>query len=160
MKILSIILTLLLVLGSEHDFHVSISELEHNAASGRLEVAVKIFTDDLEEAIARRGLKRANIGISTENDSAQVFIARYLAGRVLIWIDDKALAVNYLGSEQSADATWCYLESEPMGDLGKVRIRNTLLHEVFDDQVNIIHFRKNGKTSAKMTDRSSTEAVF
>lgn len=159
-KLLTIIFALTLISGNRHDFHVSISEMERNASSGRLEIAVKIFTDDLEEAIARRGLRQANIGTAAEHDSAQVFIARYLSELFLVWNDGNPLSTAYLGSEQSADATWCYLESEPLKNLGQIRVRNTVLHEVFDDQVNIIHFKRDGKTKAKMTDRSSTEAVF
>lgn len=159
-KLLTIIFALTLISGNRHDFHVSISEMERNADSGRLEIAVKVFTDDLEEAIARRGLQQANIGTSTEHDSAQVFIDRYLSEMLLVWDDNDPITLVYLGSEPSADATWCYLESEPLRSLGRLRVRNSLLYEVFDDQVNIIHFKNDGKTKAKMTDRSSAEAVF
>jgi len=160
MKLFSVAFALTALLGIEHDFHVSISQMEHNVSSGRIEVAVKVFTDDLEEALARKGLRKAGIGTASEHDSAQVFIARYLYEKIRVRNDGKALTFVYLGSEQAADATWCYLESEPVESLGRLRVSNTLLHEVFDDQVNIIHFKRDGKTNAKMTDRSSTEAGF
>jgi len=160
MKSLLLLPLLLMLPFSDHDFHVSIAQFEHNAATGRVEVAVKIFTDDLEEALSRKGLRQPNIGTASEHDSVPAFIGRYLAEKVVFMNDGIPVALAYLGSEQAADATWCYLESGPLGPLGGVRIRNTVLHEVFEDQVNIIHLKIEGRTKAKLTDRSTAEAVF
>ena len=52
-------LPLLWGFGHRHDFHNSLTEMQFNPRKRTFEIAVKLFTDDLEKALAaRHGGKR------------------------------------------------------------------------------------------------------
>jgi len=140
---------------SAHDFHASITQIEYNEISGRFEIAAKMFTDDLELAI--RPDDRP-VGELLKSDS--LLVANYLKERLRLKVDGSHVMLAFLGCETENDATWCYLESGPYEQLTGLSVRNTVLLEVFDDQVNIIHFTRDGKTNARMTSNGESEVNF
>jgi len=157
-----LLLTLLLttVCAMPHDFHASITQIELNATSGRLEVAVKIFTDDLEAAIQPIGKEPLRLATERESSRSDDLIGDYVTRHLRIKVDGVPVVLAFIGKDHEADATWCYLESGPVNSFQKLDITNTVLFAQFDDQVNIIHLKKDGKTKAQMTNSSTPAATF
>ena len=54
------------------------------------------------------------------------------------------LNLNYLGFEINQEATDIYLESDKIPAVKKVDVEVSLLHNLFDDQINIVHITVNG----------------
>ena len=52
--------------------------------------------------------------------------------------------LNYLGAEVEDDVMWCYLEVEKVKKVKSITVTNTVLHEVWEDQENLVHFRAFG----------------
>ena len=48
-------------------------------------------------------------------------------------------AFSYVGKEQEADATWIYIEFPCKDGVGGLSIQNTILHDFFDDQINLVN---------------------
>lgn len=156
--LLTLLLTTIYVI--PHDFHASITQIESSATSGKLEVAVKIFTDDLEAAIQPAGKEPLRLATSRESTLSNDLIAAYVMQHIRIEVDGVTVVLTFLGREYEADATWCFFESGSVNDFQQLTVINTLLLSQFDDQVNIIHLRKDGKTKAKMTNASERKVVF
>lgn len=154
------LLAAIATLSSAHDFHVSITQMEQNGETGRLEVAVKVFTDDLEAAIQPAGMSTLHLATREEHAAADSLIRQYLLEHVRLHVDGIPVVLAYLGKETEADATWCYLESGPMGRIGQLKVTNTVLFTQFDDQVNIIHWKKDGKTRARMVSANERSVIF
>ena len=130
----------------DHDIHVSVCELLYNESSGAFEVSVKIFIDDLELALARKGVSGLHIGLSNEDSRSNEHIASYLQNHLRIRLDDQYLAPEFLGKELSDDylAVWCYLQFPATSSRGQqCRITNDILLEVYDDQKNLTDIRMN-----------------
>jgi hypothetical protein len=157
-----LLLTLLLttVCAMPHDFHASITQIEYNPTSGRLELAVKIFTDDLEAAIQPAGKDPLRLATSHESSLSNDLIGDYVIRHLRVKVDGMATVLAFIGKEHEADATWCFLETGPVNDFRKLEIINTLLFSQFDDQVNIIHLKKDGRTKAKMTNAAQRTVTF
>ena len=121
-------------------------ELRFNDQSSAFEVAIRIFIDDLEKAIAKEGVTDLRIGTEHEDADANRVIAGYLDRHFMIQIDGEKLKANFLGKEMSEDmiAVWCYLEF-PKATLrsGKCILANTVLLDIYDDQRNIMDIRMN-----------------
>jgi hypothetical protein len=160
LKMMSLLTAGLLTVMPLHDFHVSITQIEHSSKSGRLEMAVKVFTDDLEAAIQPIGLPTLHLATPQEHAESPTLIQKYLQQHVILRVDGKAVQMTYLGKEKESDATWCFLESLPMDEPQRLEVTNSLLLSLFEDQVNIVHFKRAGKTSAKMTNASTKTVVF
>ena len=62
-----------------------------------------------------------------------------------ILIDDKKFEMDYLGLETKNDMYVCYLEIENLPIYSNMVISNKILFEIFDDQQNIIHVKRNNK---------------
>ncbi|MCZ2101548.1 MAG: hypothetical protein LC107_08440 [Chitinophagales bacterium] len=135
------------VLPEMHDFHVSRCEINYETASGDIQIAAHIFVDDLENALKLSGYQHCALGTSKENAQSNAIIEQYLQSKLKIETSNKKLKPILLGKELSDDqmALWCYLEVTGIKEVNSLKIDNTILMELFNDQKNIIDFRVNNK---------------
>ena len=56
-------------------------------------------------------------------------------------IGKKEINLEFVGFEFDEDAVLCYLEGKKIKKINSIEINNTLLTEVFDDQINLTHFQ-------------------
>ncbi len=143
-----------------HAFHASITQLELKSETGRLEVAVMMFTDDLEATIQPTNHPSLYLATPKEHPRAEALVNAYVNQHISIKVDGVPVKLTFIGKETEADATWCYLESGVIGKFKKLEISNTVLLAQFEEQTNIIHLKKDGKTQAKMTNNGTKKAVF
>ena len=99
---------------------------------------MRIFPDDLDRGLLRVYGTQTHLATELEHASADSLIESYLRAHFNIMVDDLQLKINFLGKEPEADAIWCYIESEPVNKPHTLQIRNSLLTDEFEDQVNII----------------------
>lgn len=129
---------------SLHPIHISVSEVRYDLASQKLQVAIKIFADDLELALKDFGYSELKIGASNESPLADEAIVKYLNQKFQVSLNGNIKQGDMLGRELSEDliAVWCYLEYNvpPSGNLS---IRNEVLIETYDDQKNIMDIKMN-----------------
>lgn len=139
------ILLWLLLFGSLHPIHVSVTEIEHNATNRSLEVISRIFIDDLELSIRSRtgnetlDLLNPGNGLTTDN-----LVKDYLAEHLRITVDGKVARVNYLAHEIDDAAIVCYLEIEGVKKLKNVEVSNSVIQETHADQSNLVHVTYQG----------------
>jgi hypothetical protein len=131
-----------------HDFHVSITQIDHNAQAGTLEIAVKIFVDDLEGSIAALGGGKLHLGEPTQAANADSILFAYLENRLQVVVSDKPQKMTWVGNEIEADAVWCFLEIGQIKNISNIEITNRILMERFDDQANVVHVNANGKAKS------------
>lgn len=130
---------------SEHPFHVSVCEINHNADKQRVEIIHKIFWDDLEAALNKMTGRFINVSSPKDPEELQRLISEYIDKHVSISLDGKKREVIFIGSELEEDAMWCYLEIENISNFQTIEIQNGILMEIFDDQMNLIHVENKGK---------------
>lgn len=131
-----------------HAYHVSLTEVTYNASAQTLEIAVKLFTDDLESTLENLGAPRLHLDTPQEHADAPALIARYLDNRLTWTIDGTPYSAKYLGREYEDDATWCYLEISGLPPFWELSVRNLLLTERFEDQSNLMHVVVGGRTQS------------
>lgn len=123
-----------------HPFHVSVTDIVFDERSGAIQISSRIFTDDLENAL-RQMSGNPSFDILEDPKVSDRLIGQYFAKMLKLTLDDKVQEVIYLGSEVEGDAHWCYLEISGIKPPAKVVLEFDLLHELFDDQRNMVHFR-------------------
>lgn len=131
-----------------HAYHVSLTEVTYNASAQTLEIAVKLFTDDLEGTLEAMGAPRLHLDSPQEHADAPALIARYLDNRLTWTIDGDTYTPKFLGKEYEDDATWCYLEISGLPTFWELSLRNLLLTERFEDQSNLVHLSVGGRTQS------------
>ena len=126
-----------------HDFHTSLTEIHHNAKDRAFEISIRVFSDDLETALAR-----ANNGQKIRVDAANAdpVIERYIRGK--FWFagaDKQRRAFTYIGHETEGDAQWIYLEMPFSEQFRGGLLQHSVLTEVFADQTNLVNLRVGGQ---------------
>ncbi len=127
-----------------HPIHVSTTNIEYNKQDGKLEVICTIFTDDFEAALAKQYHAKTDLNKAEMHKAMDEMVKKYLAANLQIKTGVAALPLNYLGFEINREATDVYLESDRIPAVKKVDVEITLLHNLFDDQINIVHITVSG----------------
>ncbi len=140
-----------------HPFFLSLTEIRQNPESKKLEIAQKIFWDDLEVAMENYTDKSVDFLNPEDKAAFDQQLKNYLLEQNKIWVDGKEVQLNFLGYEVEDDAAWFYLESAPVSWRQDIQVRNTLLLQDFDTQQNIIHIYKNTKSPRSLLLRKGEE---
>lgn len=122
-----------------HPFFISLTEIRQNPDSKRLEIAQKLFWDDLELELNDLLGQSIDILNPKDKDKLNRQFEQYLLAQNQLTIADKNVMLEYLGYEIDEDAIWFYIQSEPVETLTSIEVKNTLLLENFDTQQNIVH---------------------
>lgn len=154
------ILSLVFLLFSVHEFHLSLMEINHNAESKSLEISIKLFTDDLMVALQQTGAPKMEIGTEEEPPEANEYIESYLKRHFQLMVNGKPVQVTYLGKEAELDATWCFVEVKDVKKVQLLEVENNLLLEAFDDQTNMVNSNVNGRKKSGIARKGNTKLEF
>ena len=136
-----------------HPFYISVCQIDYNADADALELSFRIFTDDLELALESMGTGRLHLGTEREAEKADEYIGRYLGRHVELEVNGLPVDAAFLGKEVDTDAIWCYVEVADVTELTSMTIKNTLLLESFEDQVNLVHVNANDQKKSLVFNR-------
>jgi len=143
-----------------HPFHVSVVEVELNAADKTLEISCKIFTDDIETTLAKNYMAKVDL-INPPNKAAMdTLVKKYILSHLSMRVNGKPVAFSYLGYENEKEAAYGYIEVENISSLSKLEITNTILYDKFDDQMNIMHVKAGGDRKSNKLNYPDKETVF
>ena len=138
MKILFLLLGVVLGGEAPHDLHVSYGNLGVEGRTAILQM--RIFQDDLEEALRRmEGGEHRPMAATPEMDAA---FLRYFSEKFVLEVDGASLPGRIMGSgsdELDRGPVWWYrIAFEATSPITAARVTNTILFEVFDDQRNVL----------------------
>lgn len=138
----------LLSFSDYHKFYVSVTEIEHNEKNQTLQVISRIFTDDFENVLKARFDLSIRLGEKVETPGVNAHIEKYLTQRFSVELDGKPLKTKFLGKEYENDMILFYIEIPNVKEMKKIKIKNTLLLDMFEEQKNLIHVEYKGKTKS------------
>lgn len=127
------------VLAFVHPLHISVTEITLDDKEQELEIMIRVFTDDLEQAIrAESKNPELNImkpaGITTDK-----LVWNYMQSRFKITANGEQLNLKYLGHEKDEDVTVFYVQVQPMQKFETISITNSIITELYDDQSNLVN---------------------
>lgn len=145
---------------ARHPIHVATVEINHNAAEKTIEISCHIFTDDFETVLSRQFGVRANLSADKPGPRMDSLVSRYIRQRLQLTLDDKPLALQFIGAEKEDQATYTYLQVDGVAAVHKLDVTNTILHDLYDDQIEIIHVIVNGNRRSTKLDFPASRASF
>ena len=143
-----------------HDYHIGLTEVNHNSSNKSLGISIRLFTEDLEKALNSGLIEQIELNIENETNQTDLYINTYLNKKFNIEVNKKEKEVIYLGKEYEEDVIWMYLEVQNVNKIKTIKVRNTLLTEVFDDQRNIINVNINNKKAGEILSNDSPSFIF
>jgi hypothetical protein len=138
-----LIILLLSIFTSFHDFHVTHTTLHYDERKETIEVTLKVALDDLEIALEEMGSQNLRIASANENSEAEKVIKAYFEQKLKISTNDQYLNLNWVGKELSNDLhdLFIYFEITNCNQNGKMTsllIYNSIFTEILPDQANIV----------------------
>jgi len=126
-----------------HDFHASVTQMVYNPKERAFELSIRVFTDDLEKALSETAGTKVQL---TNNKKDDALLEKYVRAHVVYMTPQRQpKPFTYVGHEVEADANWIYLEmpyAEPFK--GGVMKQNILM-DLFNDQVNMVNLQYQGQ---------------
>lgn len=160
LKISGLTILLALMAFSAHKFYVSLVQMDYNEKNSSLEITMKIFTDDLENAIKERNGLLLKLGTPEEIAETDSVLSAYITENFRLSLNGKELKYQYLGKEVDLDVTWCYLEVTGIPSITEIEITDKMLTELFEGQSNLIKIKYKNKESAALLNRDrSTDRI-
>jgi hypothetical protein len=143
-----------------HPFFVSVTEINHNASQATVEISCKLFIDDFENALKNQ--YKAKIDLADPKDQKQLekLIFDYMQKHLQIKINDKPVALNFVGFETESESVWCYLEVRQVPQVKSLAISNDLLYESHSTQMSIIHALVAGNRKSTKLVNPEKQVVF
>ena len=129
-----------------HPFFISLTEMRYNPQSKKMEIAQKIFWDDLEVALASEFKEKVDFLKPKDKAKLENQVKTYLLKHNQVWVNGKSVTLTYLGYEVEEDAAWFYLESSVAEMPKSVEVQSTILLKDFDGQQNIVHVYSQSKS--------------
>jgi len=141
---LLLVLLVSLLAGAVHPFHISICDIEHDQDTNSLQITTRIFQDDFELALKEMG-ETDGFFQETSQQHADEVLKEFFGKHLVIAVDSKKMAPNFLGYEIEENVVWSYLEIEQVPELHEVDLTYSALVDTFDDQINLVHIKYKGK---------------
>jgi hypothetical protein len=149
-----------LYLGNMHPFYVSVTEIRHNNAKQSLEVSCRVFADDFENTLKRTYNTTFDIIKPTNRTLVDSLAADYIKKHLIVNIDGKTVQLQYLGYKIEEEAAWCFLEAKVGPTVKTLRLKDDLLFESHDSQVNMVHVIVKDERKSTKLDNPKADAEF
>ena len=153
MAIKAFILTLMMVMGSwgDHDIHVSVCDIVEKSEDSSVEVSLRIFYDDLLNAVGLTIGEELPEDYTGSDDLIERFVNKHLS----IQLNGKKVLLNYQESISYPPAVWTTFTIKVDDPITEIEVNNTILLDLFDDQVNMVNLRFNGKKKVYSLDKKT-----
>ena len=135
-----------------HPLHLATVEIDHNAADKTLEITCKTFWDDFESILSKINKSRVDLTSDKTIADNNKKIFDYIKSHLQITADGKPVQLSFVGYEKEDVVVYSYLQVDNISSLKNVTVVNTIMHDMFDDQVNIIHVIVKGERKSTKLD--------
>lgn len=146
---------LITVLTVVHPLHISVTEISLDEKENELEIMIRVFTDDLEQAI-RSERKNPDLNLWSPGKTTTDKLAwEYLQPKFKLTSGGEVLNLKYLGHEKDEDVTVFYIQVQPMQKFETISVTNSIITELYDDQSNLINVTLGETTKSLRLMRSN-----
>ncbi|MFA6126928.1 MAG: DUF6702 family protein [Bacteroidales bacterium] len=141
---LKYVLTLVFVsmglLAYGHPLHLTFSNLEFNTKNSRWLLTIKVFSDDFATDVRLATDSETAIDKKSKSPETESLLKKWLANRLLISFDSKPVEINtwkFDGIRVKEDATWLTFSFTAPMPGSEIKIKNSLLLDLYSDQKNL-----------------------
>lgn len=136
-----------------HPLHTTLSELTYAAGTGAIDVSVRLFADDFTAVVTGTPTTDAR-RVTLPADSAMF---RYVNERFAIVVRDSRGAMTrvpmqWCGAKHEGEVVLVCMRGTSR-TLRDAHVRNRLMSEVFEDQVNMMHVTRAGRRQTMLFTR-------
>jgi hypothetical protein len=159
-------MVILMTMSFVHPFFVGVTEIAWNSKSGKIGVSIKVFTDDIQEAIYKSEKVKFQSLVQSENNKLALnnYVKKHFALKMLDKNGKfKIVECTTLGWEVEEEATWIYLEhagSKSTKNAKQIVVSNEMLFENIPSQIHIVHCNRNDNRKSEQLSHSKPMVTF
>ena len=140
----------------KHPFYITVVDIKNDAKQQSLNISVKLFTNDIEEALKKTTAKSIDLLNPKNKAEMEIELMNYIKKRLSISVNNKITNIDFIGYEKEEDAIWAYLEIKKVALPKNIKVDTKLLFDFLPLQSNIVHADVNGvKKSSKVNNPDS-----
>jgi hypothetical protein len=129
---------------SSHKYYVSTSLFNFTDANS-LQITIRLFKDDFKDALKKKySINRVLTDQVLIDSTFHSNINNYFNSFLTVSFDGVKNKLNFLGLENKNEMFVFYLEIEKLPNFNVISLDNKLLFDLYSEQQNIIHVKKNG----------------
>jgi hypothetical protein len=159
-KILTLLMLLTLCSFGAHKFYVSIFKIEHSVKKQRIEITTRIFIDDLNAALKKNYSAVTHLGEPTESIQDVQLVNRYLNEHFWVFVNGKKMPYQYVSHEYEDNVLIGYYKINGVTKVSSIKVQNTSLLEISDQQQNVVQSQFNGKKQSLLLTSETTSGVL
>ncbi len=129
----------------KHPFYLSVTDLKFNPAHKRFEGSVKVFNNDLENALKQIHQKSIDLIHPKNKEETTKLLTEYLHKQLKISIQNKNVPYELIGFENEDESLWIYIESSECQNPKSLHIENSILCDSQKEQMNIVNIEVSGQ---------------
>jgi hypothetical protein len=122
-----------------HKFYFSETLLEYKNSS-QVQITCKVFHDDWAKATGTE-----NVNENTKLDS--LYFKYFKEHFTIQKQDDQLITLQWVGYEKDGEFLYLYTECNHLDSLS-ITVHQQVLMELYEDQKNLVNYRKNGTTKS------------
>ena len=155
-KIFFFFLLMLLSGFSLHKYYVSVTEV--NIKPGKLEIIIRTFPDDIQNVLTDTYQIKADVEI-LDSHTVQ-YLKMYLLEHFQLAVDHKEVPYTFSVFTTQDGFFIILLEAKMPENYSSIRLKNTLLQDMFDEQKNIVHFIDGDRKESFILTKDNRIAVY
>ena len=142
-----------------HAIYISVVDFNRLSAD-KASVEIKVFTDDIEDALFNYGQERLNFTDVLECSTNKTTITDYFKAHLSLTINDVPVILTYESCELNGDSVWFKFTAETPKTWSEFKIEGDHLMELFPAQVNIFNVSDGDNTKMfKLTSSQKSHTI-
>ena len=137
-----------------HKFHASFMTINYNPQARTAAITMRFFPDDLRGALTKQNRRAVRLEKSKE---AAAMILEYLKTCFAIKGGETPCELSWVDMDLGPDSAFMYFVAKVPDGLSGARIRDQFLFELFDDQVNVVTIKYEGREIEQVFRKEDTE---
>lgn len=126
-----------------HPVHLSVCNIEFTKNESI--IALKLYSDDFGTVLQNKYNEEFVLSKADEKPYRD-YIISYVSSHLKITFNrNKSLIFNYDYSEVNEGAIWLYFKADNFKSAEKMKIENTLMLDLYEDQTNLLIINNEGK---------------
>lgn len=126
-----------------HPYYISMTEMVFNATEKRMEIAVRVFTDDLEKELAADCHCKVDLLQKSDSLKNSGLLKSYLGKSLKIKVNKVEKKFSLIGFEKEEESIWTYLEFAQNELPKELWMENSLLFGTQPKQTNLVRLKVN-----------------
>lgn len=145
---------------NNHDFYVSIYQINYNENAKRIEITSRIFIDDLNSVLYKKYNVKTQLGNAKQTIVDMDLFKKYLSDNFIIKINNETKKINFISSEIEANVFICYFNIKAISNVKSIEIKNSCLFELSNQQQNILQTTFYGKKESNLLTKNNYSFLF